>query len=216
MKPERRFQRLDCLILIAFTAVGLYLCIAWTGRELTRWSLARAQSPVPTEPRAPELRWLRMLQSPNAHHAEYGFCYLKLFLVVLTPAFLVLRLRQPRPKLRRLARYWGTAGCITAFVFLLATAAMTTAKWAYDNLVPLVMPNPMESDIVETLETTLVNAEVAGAIVTIWCLLKIAKRLRCERTWIENFGIFLCAGWISDRLLAGAVRHFAAVSCNVP
>jgi hypothetical protein len=34
------------------------------------------------------------------------------------------------------------------------------------------------------------------AIIATWCILALGRRLRCERSWPEWSGHFLCAGWV--------------------
>jgi hypothetical protein len=215
MKPTRRFQVLDALILIAFTVVGVAWCIAWTGWDLTQSSLIDAQSPLRSKSSPTELTWLDMLFGPYPTLVVRCSYCLRFLLMVWTLAFLILRLRQPRPPLGRVAFHWGCSGCVTALAFVLVTELRTIAGFAYDQAfgpIPLV---PDADGIAEMLCRTLRLAQVDGAIVTTWCVLKVCRRLRCERTWAECFGIGLSAGWISI-VLEGFVMHLAAMLSHVP
>jgi hypothetical protein len=207
---QRRFQVLDALILILFSAIGLAWCMAWTGWDLTRSSLEDARWPVRSEPPAPERRWLRMLDSPYPTIVVRCFYCVRFLLTVWTVAFMILRLRQPRPPRRRLIFQRGSSGCVTALAFVLVTEFTAIAAFAYDQAFGAGPPVPDAVGIAGMLCYALRGARVEGAIVTTWCVLRICRRLRCERSWIEYFGLGLSAGWIATALESVAM-HLAAM-----
>jgi hypothetical protein len=51
------------------------------------------------------------------------------------------------------------------------------------------------------------GGQAGPALIATWCILALCRHLRCERSWLEFFGLVLCAGWISI-LLEGAIARF--------
>jgi hypothetical protein len=142
-------------------------------------------------------RLLDPLHTPYADVVSNFFGYFRLLLIVWTVAFLILRLRRPRRRLRQVACNWGTSGCIAALVFLVFEALDTIWNNTYAELLPLGGLYPSKVHIGESLNHSLGDSQVWAAIIAVWCVLKLGKRLRCERSWIEYFGLLLSFGWIS-------------------
>jgi hypothetical protein len=92
--PVRKFSILDAMILVAASALGL---------ALIRFLYATG-------------RYLSMGRPWYAFVAQYTVEATVPFLITWTLAFLVLRLRQPRPRLRRLLRQPGMVACGAAVV----------------------------------------------------------------------------------------------------
>jgi hypothetical protein len=210
VNPKRRFHVLDGLILIAFTAVGFALCIAWES-----WVWSRLDGPRPINVIRPVLRpqqerLLDPLHTPYGSAVSNLFSYFRLLLIGWTLAFLLLRLRKPRPPIRRLVSLWGTSGCITALLLLLFLALDTAWEWTYPELFPLGSPVRYDVTFGEMCDSALSESEVWAAIIATWFVLKIGNRLRCERSWIEYFGMFLSAGWISN-CFEDAIQHFTSL-----
>ncbi len=125
------------------------------------------------------------------------------FLVVWTVAFIVLRMKGPRPALRRLLCHWGTSGCATALLYLFCVLAAEAS--VRGGALVFSLGTGSLSKGVASYSGNVVKSFAAGpapAIVAIWCLLALGRRLRCERSWLEWLGVVLCAGWIALWLYA--------------
>ena len=112
-------------------------------------------------------------------------------------AFLILRLRRPRPMLRRLARQPGMVACTVATVVLgiklinylsvagvLAIDLSSATAWYY-------LSEEVSSD-----EFPFVPSEVGCAVAAAWTIQAIGGRWRPEPSWIDRLGGLLGAFWI--------------------
>src|SRR3954453_6913158 len=102
----RRFTLLDAMVVIAAIAVGL-LPIPFL---LDVWTFSLAGSPY----------WRFLLLCGSM--VDGMLCS---FALTLGPALLALRLRRPRPRLRRVFRQPGTAACTAVVVYELSFLAIT-------------------------------------------------------------------------------------------
>jgi hypothetical protein len=123
-------------------------------------------------------------------------------LAALTIALLVLRMRSPRPPVRRLARQPGTVACMVASAVLLVVACwvgMTTATGR-----ALEFSEHATKDLVHSRgsfslypsgRNLVVYADRIGfAIAGAWLSLWLAGRWRSEPTWIDRLGRAM--GWL--------------------
>ena len=148
-KP-RRFTILDCMILIAALGVWFFMLRHWGA---LMGPIIRAGGPGV---------W-----------RTYAFLVIvgTLALIwVLTPAFLFMRLRRPRPHLRELIWQPGTMACTVAAVLFVPVSLVTAWNWLF----PLVF---------------------AGAILSCWVLAAVTDRLRPEASWLDRLGRVLGIGW---------------------
>ncbi len=197
MNPKRRFHVLDALILTAFTAIGLAWCVTWK-RELA----AHPSWPAQVRVDAPSELGDPFAGGGRSHDLYFSamtcFRYLTFLLVGWTAAFLILRLRSPRLKVRRLASYWGTSGCIAATAYLIVGSVDALSAW-WSDFSGAQATNASEYGLAFRLNEAVKDfgGTAGAAIIAVWCVLALGHHLRLERSWLEYFGLLLCAGWLS-------------------
>jgi hypothetical protein len=101
----------------------------------------------------------------------YGYQVAGALLLGMTPAFLVLRLRRPRPPLRALVRQPGTVAAL-AMVFGLF--------WGTGGLLWL-LPGEVDS-------FTAAPTAIGGAVAVGWIVLALARCWKPEAEWIDRMG----------------------------
>lgn len=156
--PCRRFTLLDGMILIAAAAVWMALSRSVIDMLWTDWHELRR-------------RGLSLLSRPDICRSwEIGILnMLMLGVFILTPTFLVLRLRRPRPPMERLSWQPGWMACwLICWEFI--PVGILGARGAY-----------------------LLSSSVAIAWLAAWW----TGRIRPEPGWIDGLGRFLGACWIS-------------------
>lgn len=129
-------------------------------------------------------------------------------LVAGTPALFLLRLRQPRPSLRRLTRQPGFVALLVA-TSLLALALLTTGLLALVRLArqgmparPGVAPDPIWWLGVLSHFGPLIGAAVAGA----WVLLLCSGRRRPAQGGFDALGRLIGTAWIVLMVIEGCSR----------
>jgi hypothetical protein len=170
----RRFTISDAIILVAATAIGLSQVRGILGElgtfNRSTWKL------------------------------EQHLYALKLFAVAVpiltawTVAFLLLRLRRPRPGLRRLVRQPGMAACYAVLVPLLIILAyaVTISLFTGES-----MYQPDTS-----FKPLFYNSEaMASAVLGAWLLLWLGGLGRAEPGWIDRMGRTIGVLWIARPLL---------------
>src|SRR4051794_36855413 len=158
MTPARRFTLADAMLLVAATAAGM--------------AMARVLSPS-SRPRgaAPALDW----------YVLFGM------LICWTVALLAVRLRRPRPRLRRLALQPG----------LIATATAATALALLGPLVGMANHAASRSNPGSDLLVILVIPQVGFAVGGAWLALTLSGRRRPEPGWIDGLGRLVGAAWLA-------------------
>jgi hypothetical protein len=112
------------------------------------------------------LRW-----TPVTILGEIGFPLLPLS----TLAFLMFRMRKPRPPWRELLRQPGMSGILAA---VLAVLIEVDLGWLS---VPIPTPIPLN---------------IGLAVATTWCIQAITGLWRAERSWVDRLGRSLCLCWM--------------------
>jgi hypothetical protein len=163
----RRFSVLDAMILVAATALGLG-GIRGCSPEFYSYQY----TPIPSPP---WLRWLAVVLS------NWAF-YLSPLPAAWTLAALVLRLRSPRPPLRRLMRQPGTVAGVAATILIL----IGVVHYLLD------LHNPSLHDV--PFEYT--SFSLGSGVVAAWSVLALSMRWRAERSWIDRLGRVMGAYWI--------------------
>jgi hypothetical protein len=168
----RRFSVLDAMILVAATAVGFGGI-----RACSPAFYSYQYTPIPPPP---WLNWLAVVLS------NWAF-YLSPLPAAWTFAALVLRLRSPRPPLRRLMRQPGTVASFAATMLIL----IGVVHYLLD------VHNPSSHDGPFQYTSFSLGCGVAAA----WLILALSMRWRAERSWIDRLGRVLGAYWIGMVLL---------------
>jgi hypothetical protein len=168
--PCRRFGLLDGMILIAGMAVGMFLGVRADQDGFSHMSWSS---------------WLVM----------FSGCILMLSSVLM----LILRLRQPRPPMRRVANQPGFVACftmVTVGMVLLAgeTIEETCFHWFKGGWARW----DWSGDLVFLLGG---NSVFSWPVVISWSLLLIGRRWRPERGWIDGIGRLIGYAWIAWGLL---------------
>lgn len=164
---------LDGMILVAASAAGFALIRA-TGLSLS----------IPAPASLPRLRYFAVVE-----HALSVFTPL---LTTWTLSFPVIRLLQPRPRLRWLARQPGMAGCCAASLFVLVEAS-----WIL--LMATVVRQPVARGYLGSPERYSLQyvPEVAFSVAGAWLTLAMGGRWRPEPSWIDRLGRILGGAWIA-------------------
>jgi hypothetical protein len=170
----RRLTLLDALILIVPLAVGLSLTRSYVGSDPVR--VHRLGAPPP---------WLRTYLS-----AEFLRSVGSRFASMAMLGLLVIRLRRPRPDLRRLSRQPGAVACAAAVTAMAADGAVVLA-WAIFRTVPI----PVAVDFWRMFAW-----RIGPAVVGAWTALALGGRWRAEKSWIDRAGRFLGAFWVFEEV----------------
>jgi hypothetical protein len=163
----RRFSVLDAMILIASTAVG------FAGIRACSPAFYSYQYTPMTPP--PWLNWLAVVLS------NWAF-YLSPLPAAWTLAALVLRLRSPRPPMRRLMRQPGAVAVFAATMLIL----IGVVHYLLD------LHNPSSHDVPFQYTSFSLGCGVGSA----WWILVLGMRWRAERSWIDRLGRVLGAYWV--------------------
>lgn len=201
--PDRPFSVADGLVLVAAAAAGLALVRGWgSPRWCSPWILAAGQTVGPAR---------RALQA-----AEVAVSWTIPFAMALTVALVAVRLRAPRPPLRRLARQPGPAACLAALGAIAARLAQEVLCWGIgyltrpQSLVQLPSPpfvrydNPgfhppawlwLRNALLEVFPI-FVSPSVAVAVAAAWGVLLAGGLWRPATGWIDRSGRWLGRYWI--------------------
>lgn len=176
----RKLTLLDVMVLVAAAAISIYLSKLHhedlTARNAYDW---RGNLAAWTRP------WL-------LSYAEWvkgwAFCWL----VPLSWAFLAIRIRQPRPCLRRLLQQPGMAAlALTGLLMIFIGALYVTRRI-------LLPPSPAYWFLGYRLNRL---AEQGGLMAaSAWILLALSRRCRREPGWIDWLGTLLGTCWIASWL----------------
>ena len=165
----RKFSVFDGMILIAATAVGIALARDWYEPSM---KMAEVRGPI------------------------IGVYVASVWLMAAwSLALLYLRLRQPRPSLRRIGSQPGTIASVAAALALV----LTFAEW----LQHFVFWPPRMSDL-----WLWMNEEFRGrtpwlcgqgpcAVAAAWATLALVRRWRPEKGWLDRLGIILGICWLA-------------------
>ena len=103
------------------------------------------------------------------------------FLFFLLPAFLIVRLRHPRPPLRSVIRQPGFAACASPVAIVLASLPFA-----------LLAPSGLAGQVIEIAGQVL----IAAAVPLAWIALIATRRWDSEPSWIDRLGRILGALWM--------------------
>ena len=115
------------------------------------------------------------------------------FLLAQTFAYLPIRLRRPRPTLRRLIGQPGLAACLAVAI----VAAIDAASWGifWSKL------NPEDARAMVARYWRLSHEHPGPAVAATWLGLVLSRRWRPEPGWIDRVGRLIGALWLLTLLL---------------
>jgi hypothetical protein len=120
-------------------------------------------------------------------------------LVLATLALVALRLRRPRPALKKLARQPGILACGVASLFLCCVSAATLLASLIGGLIggPAALALSFVS-VFNLLAETLVEWCYLGgvAVFVAWIVLGVVQGWRAEPNWFDRCGRILGWGWV--------------------
>jgi hypothetical protein len=170
MKNSRSFGFMDAMIFVAAAAVflaGARQVVFYRGDGLFLGTRIGSHPYPRTIP-----GWLDLLAP---------------FLATTAPALLIVRLRQPRPKFRRLVRQPGTAACLAITVTLIFESIIALLFLALRG--ELVQSNhPL---LVVWLYSSLRTQNLGLAVASTWAALGLAGQWRPDKGWIDRTGRLL-------------------------
>src|SRR5262249_42635116 len=114
------------------------------------------------------------------------------FLVAMTPAVLLMRLRRPRPRPRIVARQPGMAACCAAIIPMARTPIeLARGNWrlASSSMHPFAWRS-------SALPLTEGGALTGLCVLAAWVALAVGGRRRAERGWIDRLGRLVGIGWL--------------------
>jgi hypothetical protein len=181
----REFRLSDAMILIAGAALALaagshllLLLAEMLGRLCREAAAHRADLPAHWP-----VFW-GATHDPLRNTLWYGFQVAEMFLVGMTPAFFVLRLRRPRPPWCALLRQPGTvAGLAMVFGLFWGTGCLLAS-----------FPDRVDS-------MTAAPAAIGGAVAVGWGALALSRKWEPERGWVDRMGRVLGCAAIGAALL---------------
>lgn len=164
----RKFSLFDAMILVAATAVGFGI-IQTCSPEFYVYQYTPIPSPT-------WVNWLAVVLS------NWAF-YLSPLPAAWTLAALMLRLRHPRPPLRRLMRQPGAVSSFAGTMLIL----VGVLHYQIDRHNPSWHTGPFEYT----------TYSLGCGIGAVWLISLMSKRWRVERSWIDLLGRSLGVYWIS-------------------
>lgn len=169
-RDVRKFTLLDLMTLVAATAAGFG---AMRRLSPNNDIFSAPYSPIPSP------TWVNWVSISATNWAFY----LSPLVAAWTVGILILRLRNPRPILHRLARQPGLVACCTATVAVGLGAIMTMIGVSCRYGVYYYFP--------------LATYPVGIAVLAAWTLLAVSGRWRPERNWIDRAGRIMGFAWLA-------------------
>jgi hypothetical protein len=124
------------------------------------------------------------VREPLRQIVNYGFQSAGIVLICMTPVFLMLRLRRPRPPWRVLLVQPG----------MVAALAMVFGLLWVTGLVHILLPGLMDA-------FTMPWIAVGGSVAVAWVALVLLRRWKAERGWVDRMGRLMGAMAIGTALL---------------
>ena len=196
--PPRRFTVTDAMILVAATAGWLMFFKEFVGETSEQFS---SDGPI-----------TRLTLSGCAMLAAISAAPI---VSVGSVTLLALKLRKPRPRLRRLVRQPGVVACGAVTMVLLFRAAGLALDLAVfepsDVLIGISFGASRSIDHTPVYATTASsfiylgspglqtfgwNVELGTAVASAWLLLAVSGRWRAEPGWLDRLGRILGAYWV--------------------
>jgi hypothetical protein len=163
---SRPFTLGDAMIVIIALALGL---------AIARPGIGLVVDSIRSDPKYPFRTWAGAVSLGRILNL-----LLLNFLVILQPAFLILRLRRPRAPLRSLIGQPGFAACAAPIAIFLAILPFE------------LLPTGIARQVMEIAAQVLIVAAVPLA----WVYLLVTRRWAPEPSWIDRAGRVLGAIWM--------------------
>ena len=181
--PRRRITLFDLMVLTAATAIGVSLIhVALWGYTVSAGLFAR---PL-WHPSYPSKAWMIPI-------AERVVPFLPC-LAAWTGAFLITRLRRPRPRRRRLVLQPGFVGAVAALSILTIESLVLFGSAKVDGQFGRNSPQFIALFIANGV--VLLTHHAGWAVAVSWCTLALTGRWRAERSWVDRWGRALGCTWI--------------------
>jgi hypothetical protein len=190
---QRRFGVLDGMILIAMTGAGFAWCLRFEAQTRRAQAEMMALSASPDDSVTTE--YASVMPPPPDARAGLSlrvggfFRFFSFLLTTWTVAFLLIRLRRPRPPMAEVASSCATSAAVTVFVLTLANVIRMLSEW-----IGVYALDGKQLDL-EFLMSGLED-RAASAIAATWMTLWLIRKLHVEKHWIEVFGLVLAGGWV--------------------
>jgi hypothetical protein len=173
------------LVLVAATAIGLSLVqFGWprriAGTWIFRWPVSASDGGYPSK------TWVLPFA---ARAAPFLPC-----LAVWTAAFLVIRLRAPRPRRRRLLMQPGFVAAVVALSILTIEWSMLLGSAWLDGRFNFSSPLRINAFVANGV--VLLAHHAGWAVLASWLTLVLVGRWRPEPSWIDRWGRVLGCTWI--------------------
>ncbi len=188
--PARKFGVADAMILVVglslALAAGLKLFVLF-GELVFLLCRTIADYNSPFFAKRPGFWWTQVARHWSSV-LFYGVRIFEFFLLGMTPAFLLVRLRRPRPAIRALLRQPGTVAAL-AIVF----GQVWVTGWLHRLFFGRLT------------DPTVTAVAVGGTVTLAWALLALSRKWEGERSWVDRMGRLLGVGAIVTGAIAYSV-----------
>jgi hypothetical protein len=184
-RERRPITLFDLVTLVAATAIGLSLIqFGWprnvSGVRVFTWPLSPSNSGFPSK------TWVLPIA---VRAAPFLPC-----LAAWTGAFLVTRLRAPRPRRRRLLRQPGMVAAVAALSILAIEWALLIGSALLDGRFNFMNSQQISAFVVNGV--VLLAHHAGWAVIVSWLTLVLTGRWRAEPSWVDRWGRVLGCTWI--------------------
>jgi len=111
------------------------------------------------------------------------------WLAALTVAFIVIRLRRPRPPFRRLVRQPGMAACLAVLTLMAVNCVAVGTALA-------ILGTPREEEALYGRFVMPILHKAGGGVAAVWLVMGLARVCRPEPGWIDRAGRLLGLCWV--------------------
>jgi hypothetical protein len=178
-RSPRRFNRTDAAVLVLATAVGLSAIRSQLGSML--------KAPMVEENG-------RLVASWWAPVVILGRgVILEVVLMAWSVSWLVLQVRPPRQRMRRLVRQPGFAACFSSALVLLVSGPITAA-----TLTSISRSGTISGDywILFELWSAVVSCQIGAAVAAGWALLALGRQCHAKSGWLDRVGQVFGLAWV--------------------
>jgi hypothetical protein len=195
--PRRRITLFDLMVLTAATAGGLSIVqFGWPGKAIA----AGIITPPVWQGGYPSKAWMVPI-------ADRVVPFLPC-LAAWTGAFLITRLRAPRPRWRRLVLQPGFVAAVAALSILTAESVLLFGCAWIDGRFGWSSPQSISLFVVNGV--VLLAHRAGSAVAVAWCTLALSGRWRAEPSWVDRWGRTLGCTWIILGPLASLLINHSA------